>query len=96
MPAAWHEIAQARMQPLKRKLTMRVDEDVLRFFRAMGQGHLTRMNAVLRTFMLARLAEVVKAQEEFTPPIAMEEEYREKMAMFSKALLARLWEEEGG
>lgn len=96
IPAAWHEIAQARVQPLKKPVTLRVDEDVLRFFRAMGQGHLTRMNAVLRTFMLARLAEVVKAQEEFTPPIAMEEEYREKMAMFSKALLARLWEEEGG
>ena len=62
IPAAWHEIAQERIQPLKQKVTLRIDEDVIKFFRAMGQGHLTRMNAVLRTFMLARLAEVVKAQ----------------------------------
>jgi len=69
IPAEWHDIAQSREQPLKTKITLRVDQDVARFFRAMGQGHLTRMNAVLRAFMLARLAEVVKAEAryEMTP-----------------------------
>jgi uncharacterized protein (DUF4415 family) len=69
IPAAWTEIAQDRSQPAKTKVTLRLDEDVLRFFRSMGQGHLTRMNAVLRAFMLARLAEVVKAEAryEMTP-----------------------------
>jgi uncharacterized protein (DUF4415 family) len=96
IPAAWHEIAQGRIQPLKQKVTLRIDEDVIKFFRAMGQGHLTRMNAVLRTFMLARLAEVVKAQEEYKPPPAFKEEYRAKMAMYSKVLLERMMEGEGG
>ena len=64
IPAEWHDIAQSREQPLKSKITLRVDQDVARFFRAMGQGHLTRMNAVLRAFMLARLAEVVKAAKD--------------------------------
>ena len=64
IPAEWHDIAQSSEQPLKSKITLRVDQDVARFFRAMGQGHLTRMNAVLRAFMLARLAEVVKAENE--------------------------------
>ncbi len=68
IPAAWHEIAQSRVQPAKDKLTLRIDSDVLAFFRAMGRGYLTRMNDVLRTFMLARLAEVVKAEEDYTPP----------------------------
>ncbi len=36
---------------------------MLTFFRAMGRGHLTRINAVLRTFMLARLASVVTGPE---------------------------------
>lgn len=69
IPADWHRIAQEREQPLKTKITLRLDQDVVRFFRAMGQGHLTRMNAVLRAFMLARLAEVVKAEAryEMTP-----------------------------
>lgn len=62
IPAAWQAIAQERAQPAKEKVTLRVDADVVRFFRAMGQGHLARMNAVLRAFMLARLAEVVKAE----------------------------------
>ncbi len=94
IPAAWHEIAQERIQPLKRPVTLRIDEDVIKFFRAMGQGHLTRMNAVLRTFMLARLAEVVKAQEEYKPPPAFEEEYRARMAIFSRMLLERMAEGE--
>jgi uncharacterized protein (DUF4415 family) len=69
IPAEWNAIAQERAQPAKDKVTLRVDADVARFFRAMGQGHLTRMNAVLRAFMLARLAEVVKAEApiEMTP-----------------------------
>ena len=37
---------------------------MLAFFRAMGRGHLTRINAVLRTFMLARLAGVVTGPED--------------------------------
>ncbi len=36
---------------------------MLTFFRAMGLGRLTRINAVLRTFMLARLAGVVTGPE---------------------------------
>lgn len=65
IPAEWHQIAQSRQQPAKAKVTLRLDEDVIRFYRSMGRGHLTRMNAVLRAFMLARLAEVVKAEAEY-------------------------------
>lgn len=36
----------------KRSLTLRVDEDVVAWFRSGGRGHLTRMNAVLRAYML--------------------------------------------
>ncbi|GAB1481060.1 hypothetical protein MASR2M74_36430 [Paracoccaceae bacterium] len=71
IPADWHRIAQEVGPPPKKQITLRLDEDVWRFFRSMGGGHLTRMNAVLRAFMLARLAEVVKA-EDFTPTHADE------------------------
>lgn len=69
IPAAWHDLAQEAPAPAKAKLTLRVDADVLAFFRSMGRGHLTRMNAVLRAFMLARLAEVVKATPDYAPTI---------------------------
>jgi hypothetical protein len=32
IPAAWHEIAGQRIQPLKRSVTIRIDEDVIKFF----------------------------------------------------------------
>ncbi len=47
-----------------RQVPVRLDEDVIAFFRAMGMGHLSRMNTVLRTFMLARLAGIVTGPED--------------------------------
>jgi uncharacterized protein (DUF4415 family) len=63
IPPEWHVIAQGSPAPRKVPVTMRLDEDVARFFKAMGAGHLPRMNGVLRAFMHARLAGVVKGPE---------------------------------
>ncbi len=38
----------------KTAVSIRVDDDVLNWFRAQGKGHLSRMNAVLRAYMLSR------------------------------------------
>jgi len=35
----------------KAHINLRVDADVLRFFKAQGKGYQTRMNAVLRSYM---------------------------------------------
>ncbi len=35
----------------KRPISLRVDEDVLEWFRRLGPGYQTRMNAVLRTYI---------------------------------------------
>jgi uncharacterized protein (DUF4415 family) len=37
----------------KLPLTVRLDEDVLLWFRAQGKGYQTRINAVLRSYMQA-------------------------------------------
>ena len=39
--------------PGKESVHLRLDADVLDWFREQGKGHLTRMNAVLRSFMEA-------------------------------------------
>ena len=70
LPKEWAEIWQTR-STVKKRVTIRVDEDVLRFFRKMGDGYGPRMNAVLRTFMLAQLTGLI--EEERLP-----EEYRER------------------
>ena len=38
----------------KKTVTMRLDEDVLEWFQSQGKGHLTRMNAVLRAYMISQ------------------------------------------
>lgn len=37
----------------KRQVTLRLDEDVLEWFRAQGRGYQTRINALLREYMKA-------------------------------------------
>jgi uncharacterized protein (DUF4415 family) len=47
----WRE-ARVVMPPAgKTSVHLRVDSDVLEWFRGQGKGHLSRMNAVLRSFM---------------------------------------------
>jgi uncharacterized protein (DUF4415 family) len=38
----------------KKQITLRIDPDVLTFFRAQGRGYQTAINAVLRKYMEAR------------------------------------------
>lgn len=49
----WDDAEIVERQP-KQSVHLRVDADVLEFFRAGGKGHLTRMNAVLRSYMEAQ------------------------------------------
>lgn len=45
------------------KLTIRVDAEVVRFFKYMGPGYQPRMNKVQRCFMHARLAKMINGPE---------------------------------
>ena len=42
---------EARPRPPKRLMSLRIDADVVEFFRALGPGWQSRMNAVLRAWM---------------------------------------------
>jgi uncharacterized protein (DUF4415 family) len=48
--AAWVE-ASLREQSRKKLISLRVDPDVIEFFKAQGPGYQTRMNAVLTAYM---------------------------------------------
>ena len=46
----WDE-AEVVVPVAKKAISLRVDNDVLEYFRSLGPGYQTRMNAVLRSFM---------------------------------------------
>jgi uncharacterized protein (DUF4415 family) len=50
--------AKVMVPPGKISVHLRVDANVLAWFKAQGRGHLTRMNAVLRAYMEAQQREV--------------------------------------
>jgi uncharacterized protein (DUF4415 family) len=49
----WRNARVVMPLPNKASVHLRLDADVLEWFRAQGRGHLSRMNAVLRSFMEA-------------------------------------------
>jgi uncharacterized protein (DUF4415 family) len=51
IPADWHEAARVVMPAAKRLLSLRLDADVVDWFRERGPGYQTRINAVLRAFV---------------------------------------------
>ncbi|MCU0905732.1 MAG: BrnA antitoxin family protein [Tabrizicola sp.] len=63
IPEEWHEIAQKRPVSGKEKVTLRLEADVLKFFRSMGPDYGPRINDVLRSYMHARLAGVIRGAE---------------------------------
>lgn len=48
-PGFW-ENAEPFVAPDKTSVHLRLDSDVFEWFKAQGKGHLTRMNAVLRSY----------------------------------------------
>ena len=62
IPPEWRRIHRTPSDP-KTRVTLRVDADVVKFFRSLGRGYQPKMNLVLRGFMHARLAEFVQAPE---------------------------------
>jgi uncharacterized protein (DUF4415 family) len=52
--AAFWKSARVVERVPKAAVSLRLDQDVLDWFKAQGQGHLTRMNAVLRSYVDAQ------------------------------------------
>ena len=53
LDADFFKNAKIRMPQAKKAVSIRLDQDVLTWFRRQGRGYQTRMNAVLRTYMQA-------------------------------------------
>ncbi len=54
MPDGFWDGAQIKIPIPKKPVSLRVDQDILDYFRDQGNGHLTRMHAVLRAYVDAQ------------------------------------------
>ena len=63
IPEEWHEIAQATPRSARVKVNLGLEADVVKFFKSMGEGYGPRINDVLRSYMHARLAGVIRGAE---------------------------------
>ena len=65
IPHEWHVIHRERDYS-KTRITLRVDCDVVKFFRSMGPEYQRRMNDVMRAFMHCKLAGLIDGPETVT------------------------------
>lgn len=49
----WRNAKLVNSRPRKKAVSLRIDEDVIAFFKEGGDGYQPRMNQVLRSFMLS-------------------------------------------
>lgn len=54
LPEGWENTAMIGLPPRKEHINIRIDADVLRWFRNTGRGYQTRINNVLRAFVESR------------------------------------------
>ncbi len=57
MPEGFWDAAQPQTPKAKKPVSLRVDPDILDFFKGQGDGHLTRMHSVLRAYVDAKKKE---------------------------------------
>ena len=63
IPEEWATLERtAPVRPRKKKVTLAIDEDVARWFHGLGAGYHGRMNAVLRTYMLALISKTLLSE----------------------------------
>ncbi len=55
-PDFWRTARIVQPEGPKQQLTLRLDPDIVRFFKKQGKGYQTRINAVLRSFVNAQRA----------------------------------------
>ena len=64
IPVAWDTLERdVDVNEKKVKITLRLDESVAKFYRAMGEGYQTRMNRILATFAQMRMGQVTMENE---------------------------------
>ncbi|QBY02582.1 hypothetical protein E2K80_01370 [Rhodophyticola sp. CCM32] len=51
MPEGFWDVAKPQEPKAKKPVSLRVDPDILEFFKGQGNGHLTRMHSVLRAYV---------------------------------------------
>ena len=63
IPDDWHRIAQEKGTAPKTRVTLRLDADVVAFFRSMGPDWQVRVNRLMAAWMHARLAGLIEGAE---------------------------------
>lgn len=63
VPSAWHGLLANEPPQAKTRVTIRLDADLVKFFRSYGTGWQPLLNSVLRAYLKARMASLIDGPE---------------------------------
>jgi uncharacterized protein (DUF4415 family) len=92
IPEEWHQIASATPRSAKMKVNLGLEADVVKFFKSMGEGYGPRINDVLRSYMHARLAGLIRGAETLAHYREREEAHAGPKPQFGDVAEAFGWE----
>ncbi|MEM8843241.1 MAG: BrnA antitoxin family protein [Pseudomonadota bacterium] len=65
IPSDWYEMEKiAPCTAPRQKITLTLDRDLVTFYRRLGRGYQARMNAILRSYMHARIAKIIEGHRD--------------------------------
>ncbi len=81
-------------RPLKQQITMRIDKDVVTWFKAQGKGYQTRINLILRSAMIGEIKKKgnnieARANLSLECPVEHSAQFARKPAAMKKGVLKR-------
>jgi len=83
LPVGWHHLETETIDPKKTRVTLRLDADMVRWFRKLGPRYQTRINKVLRMYYLGIISGEISIEEKV-------EEDRQKLAAYRAEMREKL------
>lgn len=65
IPAEWSDLHLNRT-PVQKKITLRIDEDILKYLKSLGPGYQRRMNSVMRAWVETKVAKMITDEAAIT------------------------------
>ncbi len=98
VPSEWHEVLKHEPTGGRTRVTLRLDADLVKFFRKMGPGYQTQINRILRAFVKAKMAGFVNGpgnMEEMTLGLSERDDLRPQIGDFER-IMDEMYERERG
>ncbi len=90
IPMGWQDVENDPIEPHKTRVTMRLDTDMVRWFRKLGPGYQSRMNKILRMYYCGVTSGEISIAEMAQADVKAAKEEERKFEIYREEVRARV------